>query len=273
MSFCSLHDPSRLLQDADRCLVFEKDMLWHEFRAERLELPTYAQLPQATFSQTVFLGTWQGEACWAMAMQEEPAEVLSPWQRADLRALVPSLNAEEFQLVSTARHLLWWQSTQQFCGRCGNGLVNAANERARHCAACGHTVYPVIAPAVIVAVKRGDSLLLAHGRNFKGNRHSVIAGFVEAGETLEQAVVREVREEVGIDVMQIRYAASQPWAFPNSLMLGFLAEYAGGEIQVDGHEIDAADWFCENNLPEIPPRGSISRHLIDLSLGIQDSPS
>jgi NAD+ diphosphatase len=146
---------------------------------------------------------------------------------------------------------------------CGTPTEARTNERALVCPACGQLNFPRIDPAVIVGILRDDRLLLAHNRRFRGNMHSLIAGFVEVGETLEQCVAREIREEVGIDVDQIRYFGSQSWPFPSTIMLGFVARHAGGELCPDGDEIVSGDWFARDALPEIPGQGSISRRIID----------
>jgi NAD+ diphosphatase len=136
-------------------------------------------------------------------------------------------------------------------------------ERAKQCTACSSRVYPRISPAVIVAITREDKLLLARASRFKTGMHSVIAGFVEPGETLEECVRREVSEEVGLEIKNIRYFSSQPWPFPDSLMIAFTAEYSSGEITVDNSEIVEANWYKADELPEIPGKASVARKLID----------
>jgi NAD+ diphosphatase len=136
-------------------------------------------------------------------------------------------------------------------------------ERAKECPQCGLLYFPRLAPAIIVLVQRGDQLLLARSRHFMEGMYSVLAGFVEPGESLEEAVAREVREEVGIEVKDVHYFASQPWPFPHSLMIGFTATYAGGEISLNDDEIENASWFKVDNLPRIPGKISIARKLID----------
>ena len=139
----------------------------------------------------------------------------------------------------------------------------APSERAQVCPQCGLTAFPRLSPAIIVCIRRGEQILLARNHRFPPGRFSVLAGFVEPGETLEEAVAREVREEVGIRVRDIRYFGSQPWPFPNSLMLGFTAEYAEGELVVDESELAEAHWFTRDNLPDLPPPISIARRLIE----------
>jgi NAD+ diphosphatase len=159
--------------------------------------------------------------------------------------------------------LLDWARTHRWCGRCGTPTEVAPGERARRCPACGLVVFPRLAPVVIMLVTRGDECLLARGVNFPGRTFSCVAGFVEPGESLEDAVRREVLEEVGVQLGEIRYRASQPWPFPHSLMIGFEAEWAGGEIVCQPSEIAEAGWFRWDALPELPGRIAIARWLID----------
>jgi NAD+ diphosphatase len=160
-----------------------------------------------------------------------------------------------------------WARTHRFCGACGQPMSRAPGERAMKCA-CGHVAYPRISPAMMVLVKRGRSILLA--RNVAvpaGGRMSALAGFLEPGESIEEAIHREVREEVGIEVKDPRYFASQSWPYPHSLMIAFTAEYAGGELKCDPAEIAEARWFAPGDaLPELSPGQSISRALIDANL-------
>ena len=156
-----------------------------------------------------------------------------------------------------------WDRTHQYCGRCGTKTIDAEGERAKRCPNCGLSNYPRLSPSIIVRINRGDEILMARAFRFPPGMYSVLAGFVEPGETLEEAVEREVWEEVRIRVKNIRYFGSQPWPFPHSLMLGFTAEYAGGEIEIDQVEIEDAGWYSAANLPQLPPRLSIARRLID----------
>jgi NAD+ diphosphatase len=164
-----------------------------------------------------------------------------------------------------AYHIAQWRRDSRFCGTCGSKNQDADNELARLCPSCGRQEYPRISPAIIVLIlNASDQALLAHNKNFTAGVYSLIAGFNEAGETLEATVAREIREEVGLAVKDIRYAASQPWPFPNSLMLGFTARHAGGVIKTDGVEIEDARWFKRDQLPDLPGNGSVSRYLINL---------
>jgi NAD+ diphosphatase len=168
-----------------------------------------------------------------------------------------------FAVAGRAIQIIAWDRDHQFCSRCGAKTAAMAMERAKQCPECKLVTYPRLSPAIIVRVRRGDEMLLARNANWPQGRYSILAGFVEPGETLEETVEREVMEEVGLRVKNIKYFASQPWPFPNSLMLGFTADYDSGEITFNDQEIATADWFRADNLPQIPPPGSISRVLID----------
>ncbi len=185
----------------------------------------------------------------------------------DLREVHDLAGPELYALATIALQVLHWRRTHRFCGRCGAPLARKTNgERAMRCEACGLDFFPRINPAVIVRIVRGDRLLLATRKTeYKGGViWGLIAGFVEPGESLEQAVVREIREEIGIEVTDIRYVRSQPWSFPNNLMLGFEARSDKGEVRPDGVEIKEARWFGRDDLPpNLPARMSIARFLID----------
>jgi len=165
-------------------------------------------------------------------------------------------------------HIAVWRGESRFCGSCGGANRDAdTGEYARQCTVCGRIEFPRISPAVITVITndRGEALL-AHNKKFAAGMYSLIAGFNEAGESLEATVAREIKEEVNLDVRDIRYIRSQPWPFPNSLMLGFTARYSGGDLSPDGNEIDDAHWFTRDKLPGLPGNGSISRYLIGLWL-------
>ena len=163
--------------------------------------------------------------------------------------------------------LVEWEHTHRFCGRCATPTELSPGERARRCPRCGLLAFPRLAPAVITLVDRGDEALLAQGVNFGMPMYSCIAGFVEPGETLEEAVAREVHEEVGVQVEDVRYQHSQPWPFPHSLMIGFRARWSSGDIRIDPTEIVDAKWFSRDDLPMVPPGISIARALIDAWMG------
>lgn len=185
----------------------------------------------------------------------------------DLRGLLTSLPEPQLWMAARAVQVLSWDNNYQFCSRCGTATVNATHERAKNCPACGLVSYPRISPAMIVRVtrdgKNGREILLARSHRHPPGQFSVLAGFVEPGETLEECVAREIREEVGITVKEIRYYGSQPWPFPNSLMVAFTAEHDSGDINLNTDEMVEADWFTVDNLPSLPPLPTISRQLIN----------
>lgn len=186
----------------------------------------------------------------------------------ELLGLPPAL----FDLAGRATQLSHMFHTQGFCSACGGTCVLGTKELAMVCQQCGSQHYPRVSPCVIVAVRREHELLLAQHPRHKTGMYTVIAGFVEAGETLEQCVAREVLEETGITVANIRYVGSQPWAFPSNVMVGFLADYQSGQLKPDYTELSDAVWATKDNMPEVAPSGTIARHLIELSLELMNNP-
>jgi NAD+ diphosphatase len=180
-----------------------------------------------------------------------------------LRSLFGAVPDEVHAVAGRAAQVLEWAQTTRHCGRCAALTACVEGELCARCPACGLSAYPRIAPAIIVLVRRGDEALLARGARFPEAFYSTLAGFSDVGESLEETLAREVREEVGVEVKNVRYFGSQPWPFPHSLMVGFTADWAGGEIQVDGQEIVDARWFRPESLPMLPGRMSIARKLID----------
>jgi NAD+ diphosphatase len=200
---------------------------------------------------------------------ERDAPLPPRWKRVPVRQCLPRLIAGEkpgpVHRLLRAYHIMQWKRDSAFCGTCGHPNADSPSELARLCPVCGRVEFPRISPAVIVIITndRGEALL-AHNRNFSPGLYSLIAGFTEAGESLEAAVEREVLEEVGIAVKDIRYIASQPWPFPNSLMLGFTARYKEGTPKPDGVEIEDVRWCGPDMLPgELPGNGSVARYLIN----------
>lgn len=187
----------------------------------------------------------------------------APFELFALRALAATLDASLFGVAGRAMHTADWLTTSRFCGRCGTKTERLAHERAMGCPACKLHLYPRISPAIITLVRKGDLALLASNAKFPGAFYSTLAGFAEIGESLEETLVREVREEAGITVGEVRYFGSQPWPFPNSLMIGFTAEWRAGEIEIDPAELSDAKWFDVDELPMVPPPLSIARQLID----------
>ena len=209
-----------------------------------------------------YLGTLANTPCYAAQIPKEqdlPADL----KLRHLRDLYGDLDDIRFALAGYATQLVEWDRTHQYCGCCATPMEQSCHERVKRCPQCGLRQYPRLSPAVIMLVSRGSELLLARAPRFRTGMYSVLAGFVEPGESLEETVAREVREEVGIEIQDIRYFGSQPWPFPNSLMIGFTARYASGNIVIDQNEIEAADWFTKDSLPPVPGKLSIARKLID----------
>jgi NAD+ diphosphatase len=209
-----------------------------------------------------FFGSWNGVGCYAVGLSDD-CGAGSRLETRGLRELFGRMEEELVWVAGRAGQLVHWHRNHCFCGRCGAPTRDHPGERAKLCPACGLVNHPRVSPAVIVAVVKGRQLLLAHAQRFPARFYSVLAGFAEPGETLEECVQREVLEEVGVQVKNLRYFGSQPWPFPDSLMIAFTAEHAGGEIRVNPAEISAAGWFAAGELPEIPPPISIARRLID----------
>lgn len=210
-----------------------------------------------------FIGYWREQPCYAVEIGE--GRDLDPlqYQVGSLFQVLGRVGDELFALAGRASQLLDWERDHRYCGRCGGAMeADTAGEHAMRCQPCGVVNFPRIAPCVIVLVHRGEELLLARNVNFPRPMYSTLAGFIEAGETAEETLVREVREEVGVGVHRLRYFRSQSWPFPNQLMLGFFAEYAGGEIVCDPGEIADARWFHYRDLPAVPPVASVSGQLI-----------
>jgi NAD+ diphosphatase len=180
-----------------------------------------------------------------------------------IRELFGVIPDDEIAIAGLAAQIADYDRTTRFCGRCGAATVPSRTERAKTCPACGLVTYARLSPAIIVLVQNGDRILLVRGKNAPAGRYSLVAGFIEPGETIEHAVRREVLEEAGLDVTNVRYMASEPWPFPNSLMLGFVATSSGCDPVPDGVEIESAGWFGKDDLPFIPPRISIARALMD----------
>lgn len=209
-----------------------------------------------------YLGTLDGLPCYAAELAHNKT-VPHGFALEGVRRLFSRLEEEMIWVAGRANQLVDWNQSHKYCGKCGHATKDKQNERAKICPECGMINYPRVSPAIIVAVIKDHQILLGSNRRFKGGFYSVLAGFAEPGESLEECVAREVNEEVGIALKNIRYFGSQPWPFPNSLMVGFIADYAGGRIKVDKSEIVKAAWFSAQDLPPIPPKISIARHLID----------
>lgn len=248
--------------------------LWFAFRKAELlvcgadddtALPCCMQLSDHGIDplRPQYLGVYDGKHCYAVEI-DEAAPLPEGWRSIGLRDAFAVFEPELGALSGRAFQILEWDRNHRYCGRCGTETLRRSDERSRACPACRLTTYPPISPAVMVLIIDGARrVLLARKPGWAPGRYSALAGFVEPGEMLEDTVVRETREEVGVEVKNIRYFGSQPWPFPHSLMIAFTAEYAGGEVRPDGVEIEEARWFDAGELPKLPPSISISRRLID----------
>jgi NAD+ diphosphatase len=232
--------------------------------------PAWARLPLqknhnwlgAAPSRTLYLGLLNQKQCWAAELPRDAAPPAGmSWQ--GLRTLFTVLEDSHFALAGRALQLIDWDRTHQFCGRCGARTEPHRTERVRLCPACKLSAYPRVAPAVMALIKREKELLLARSPHFPPGMYSALAGFVEPGESLEQCLAREVAEEVGVQIGNTRYFASQSWPFPHSLMIAFVCDWVSGEIKPQAGEIEEANWFEVLQLPKLPSKISVARKLID----------
>jgi NAD+ diphosphatase len=244
--------------------VFQRREMLVRTAGKKPELPCCTDLAEhgLTPLRRQYLGTYDGRHCYGVEL-EETVTLPAGWSALGLRELFGHFEETLGALSGRAYQIMDWDRNHLFCSRCGKPTEQRRDERARSCTGCGRVAYPPISPAIMVLVTRGRELLLARKAEWAPGRFSALAGFVEPGEMLEQTVARETREEVGVEITNIRYFGSQPWPFPHSLMIAFTAEYAGGEVRPDGVEIHEARWFTIEDLPKLPPSISISRRLID----------
>ena len=220
---------------------------------------------ELVFRQEV--GVLRGRGCVAAEIADGDEAAPDGYVFRDLRGLWDG-DESFFRIAGRAKQIVAWNRTYQFCGRCGWRTEPGDEEFVKKCPNCGMTYYPRLSPAAIMLVHHGEELLLARSPHFPPGMYSTLAGFVEPGESIEETVRREVREEVGVEVGEVRYFGSQPWPFPNSLMVAFLAEWASGEIRPeDPEEIEDARWFHAESLPSMPPKVSIARAMIDAFVG------
>ena len=249
----------------------EGPVQWFVFRKRELlvtaagSLPTKQALDQHSLGpeRTLYLGTLGETHCFAAQAPDGSTSPAGMTYR-DLMSLFASVEPPLHQVAGRAVQLLEWDRTHRLCGTCGKPTEPSAIDRSRVCGGCGLAQFPRLAPAIIVTVERDDEILLARSPHFPPGLYSTLAGFVEPGESVEECVAREVREEVGVELDEIRYFDSQPWPFPNSLMLGFTTTWKSGEIRIDGHEIAEARWFhCDEMPVRFPGNISISQWLID----------
>lgn len=224
-------------------------------------LPYFSKGLQASVMRQHYLGIFNDIHC--MCFEVDTIELSENWQFQPLKNAFEHLGETFFAIAGRALHILQWDKDHQFCSRCGIPLIVKADERAKVCPQCQLHFYPKLSPSIIVAIMRGREILLARSPRFPPGNYSVLAGFIEPGETAEEAVEREVYEEVGLTVKNIQYFGTQHWPFPDSFMLGYTADYDSGEIAIDKQEIEDARWFDIDHMPPLPSKISIARHLID----------
>lgn len=262
----SLHkeypEPDHLPEDALLVLVREKDVYAFGGNRPTIFIKNIRAMPDIAQEDLHYLGHYGSLPCYAYAIPEN-SPVPEGFMRSGVRELAEVIPDDELAIAGLAVQIIDYDRTTRFCGRCGTKTKSVRTERAKACPACHQVTYARLSPAIIVLVRKENSILLARGKHAPAGRFSLVAGFVEPGETIEHAVHREVLEETGIRITNVRYIASEPWPFPNSLMIGFVADYAGGSLQPDGVEIEAAEWFDREHLPEFPLKLSITRRLID----------
>lgn len=249
---------------AGRLLAFARGDLLIIESDDEIRFPSWDDLRRLDLLtlRNQFLGDLDDEPLWSAELSAdfEPPQGLS---LLGLRSLYGRVPDEVFALAGRAAQIVAWDRDHQHCGRCGTHTEPVPGERARRCPACGLISYPRLSPAIIVLIERGEEILLARGHQFAPGRFGIVAGFVEPGESLEEAVQREIREEVNLEVRDVTYFGSQPWPFPHGIMIGFRAQYAGGEISLEDGELAEADWYTSETLPTVPQRLSIARRLID----------
>lgn len=265
-NFQSFPTPPTVRLALDLCFAFKENRLLMRADGNGSPVPFVLDLNELGVASAPghYLGCLGDVHCYAVQLAEESAPRGMVFR--DLRSALMVLDEPLGALAGRAFQIVQWDRTHQFCGQCGCRTESLASERAKKCPQCGLLQFPRLSPAIIVLVRRGRELLLARSCLLPAGMYSMLAGFVEPGETLEEAVAREVMEETGITIKNIRYFGSQPWPFPHSLMIGFRAEHADGELDIDKRELEDANWYLPERLPVLPPKISIARRLIDSAL-------
>jgi len=241
--------------------IFQQDRLLFVRDRDHLSLPS--SQPISILLRQHLLGEFNHQLCYCAEIADD-AYIADHFALVPLRKSFELLDPEWYHIVVKAYSVINWDKNHQYCGRCSNPTIHQSTSFERLCPHCGLAAYPRISPSVIVLIQRGDELLMARSPHFTPGVYGLIAGFVEAGENLEEAIHREVHEEVNIDIRNLQYFGSQPWPFPDSLMIGFMAEYAGGELIIDSREIEEAGWYRYDQLPGRPSSNiSIAGKLIN----------
>ena len=247
------------------------EALWFPFQKQKLLVKTHDQqisllqgeetlVANLKHDELFYLGRFNGVPCIACIIDEEE-QLPADWKTIGLRELYSSMDGVEYNIATYASQIISWQQTSRYCPVCGSPMVSVEGGWGKRCTRGDYSGYPPVIPAIIVLIHDGERILLSHKPGW-GKRYGLIAGFVEPGETLEECVHREVREEAGIEVDDLQYMKSQPWPFPNQLMVGFSARYKSGEIHPQDGELDDVRWFTRETLPETPPNVSLAYMLI-----------
>lgn len=244
--------------------IFYNDELLVKSENNKVTIPTIDELDNLQLNNIQYIGSLNSENFFCgEIIVSEGVVIPSNMHFSKLKPLAQVISEDMFWIGGRAIQIVNWNNNHIYCGRCGTATQNVDGERSKKCPKCGLSNYPRISPAIIVAVINEGKLLLAHNTQFPKDLYSVVSGFVEVGETFEECVVREVHEETGINVKNIKYFGNQPWPFPNSIMIGYIAEYESGEIKVDGNEISHANWYSANDMPLTPDGISIAKKLIN----------
>ena len=237
-------------------------LLQHDSDGYRVPCMAEPPFPMKAWTPRQDLPPLEGKPCVAYSLDTPPAD-LQGMETIGLRESWNVLPHAHYNMASKAAELLYWDSNTRYCGMCG-APMKRVTPISKQCTHCGKEVWPQVSPAIIVRICKGDEILLVHARNFRRQEmYGLVAGFVETGETLEDCVVREVREEVGLTIQNIRYFGSQPWPYPCGIMIGFTADYVSGTLHLQEEELSKAGWFDRQHLPPIPDKMSIARRLID----------
>ena len=243
--------------------IFYKNQLLLEKKSDLFCLPNFSELPKALkIIDEYFIGNYHQQDCFTVDIKSTEADEKYVW--LSLKAALEKIESKWFSVAARAYQIIQWDNNHRFCGRCGTNTEKIPNQFERQCHVCHLSFFPKISPAVIVLIKKDNQILMARQKSFPEGAYGLIAGFAEAGESLEDAVHREVYEEVGIHVKNIVYFGSQSWPFPDSLMIAFIAEYESGEIDCRDGELEIAGWYDTDHLPGYPSSStSIARKIID----------
>lgn len=261
--------PAHIDIEKSLIFIFHQDKIVINADEQVYPIPRFTSKIQNLLTNVHYLGVLDGVDCFCGYI--ENPDVLPELKAISLRRAYETLSHKFyhdlgdalFAIACRAIQIINWDKNHQFCSRCGSNIIIKLDERAKVCHQCNLHFYPKFSPSIIVAIEKNDEILLARSPHFYPGMYSVLAGFVEPGESAEDTITREVYEEVGLQVHNLRYYGSQSWPFPDSFMIGFVADYLSGEIVIDNHEIEDARWFNVNNLPPLPSPASIARKLIE----------